>query len=133
MKAVKNKLVLKKSDYDLLIKYIFSRMSPMSAENKNAEQLYEELQEAEVHEDGDTMPAGVIRVNSVVVVQEETTGRHLKFRLVLPGSSNLSQERLSIYAPLGIALIGYREGQTVSWEMPSGKKVFHIKEVRNEG
>jgi regulator of nucleoside diphosphate kinase len=131
MNATKNKLVLKKSDYDLLIKYVFSRMSPMSAENKNAEQLYQELQNAEVHEDDDPMPGDVIQLNSTIVVQEDSTGRHLKFRLVLPGSSNLSQERLSLYAPLGIALIGYRAGQTVSWEMPSGKKVFHIREVVN--
>lgn len=132
MKAVTNKLTLVKADYDLLVKYVFSRMSPMSGENKNAEQLYEELKNAAIHPTASDIPTDVVRINSVVEVQEKTTGRQLKYKLVQPGEANLGQEKLSVFAPLGIALIGYRKGQKITWEMPSGEKVFYIKEVIND-
>lgn len=132
MKATKNKLILKKTDYDLLVKYIYSRMSPMSNENKNAEQLYEELRNAEIYDTDKDIPTDVVRINSLVEVEEQTTGRRIKFRLVTPGDANFRKERLSVFAPLGIALIGYRKGQKIAWEMPSGEKIFYIKEVVND-
>lgn len=131
MKAIKNKLILKKGDYDLLVKYIFSRMDTMSAESKNAEQLYKELEDAEIYDDEMNIPADVVCSNSIVEVEEQSTRRQLKFRLVLPGEGNLSKGKLSVFAPLGIALIGYRKGQRVSWDMPSGEKIFYIKDVIN--
>ncbi|WP_276503647.1 GreA/GreB family elongation factor [Terrimonas pollutisoli] len=132
MKAVKDKLILIKRDYDLLVKYIFSRMTPMSAENKNAEQLYKELEDAKIHENEKDIPLDVIRSNSLVEVEEESTGRKLKFRLVQPGHTNLTNGELSLFAPLGIALIGYRKGSKINWEMPAGDKTFHIKDVIND-
>ncbi|KIC93379.1 GreA/GreB family elongation factor [Flavihumibacter solisilvae] len=133
MDAQINKLILLKSDYDLLLKYIYSRMSPMSGESKHAEQLYDELNNAEIIEKEDRFPADVIRLNSNIEVIEEDTGRRIHFRLVLPTQANLSKGKLSVFAPLGIALIGYRKGQHVAWEMPAGKKVFYIADVTNEG
>lgn len=131
MKTVKNKLILKKADYDLLTKYIFSRMDSVSAESKNAEQLYLELENAKIYEDEIDMPDDVVCSNSMVEVEEQSTGRELKFRLVLPGESNINKGKLSVFAPLAIALIGYRKGQQVKWHMPSGEKVFYIKDVIN--
>ena len=133
MKSQKNKLVLLKRDYDLLLKYIFSRMSPMSGESKNAEQLYEELADAEILEKEEDFPANVIRLNSLVKVEEINTGRKMSFRLVMPAQANLSKGKLSVFAPLGVVLIGYRKGQQVSWEMPAGRKVFYIADVSNAG
>jgi len=133
MKTITNQLTLVKADYDLLVKYVYSRMSPLSAERKSAEQLYEELKNADVHATEEDFPSDVVRINSVVEVQEQTTGRSLKYRLVSPGEANLRKERLSVYTPLGIALIGYKKGQKIKWEMPSGEKVFYIKDVVNDG
>ncbi len=33
---------------------------------------------------------------------------------------------------MGTALLGFREGREVKWEVPSGKKTFTIVEVSNE-
>lgn len=132
MKTTKNKLILKKNDYNLLLKYVYTRMNPLSAENKNAEQLFEEIKRAEVYDQEEELPADVIRVNSWVEVEELDSKRLLKFRIVLPAQANLKKQQLSLFAPLSIALMGYRKGQQVSWNMPSGEKIFHIKKVSNE-
>lgn len=132
MKQVKNKLILLKQDYEILEKYIHSRMHPYSGESKNAEQLYKELEYADILEKQADVPSDVIRINSTVEVEEKKSGRRMKFRLVLPSQANLSKQRLSVFAPLGIALIGYRKGQQISWDMPAGKKNFFIRNVANE-
>lgn len=132
MEAINNKLILKKADYDLLVKFVFSSMSPMSADNKSAEQLYEELKNAEIYHAAGDIPNDVVRVNSVVDVFEETTGQGHKFRIVMPEEANLRKQKLSIFAPMGIALVGYRKGQKVHWQMPSGDRIFYIRDVIND-
>jgi len=128
----KNKLILLKQDYEILERYIHSRMHPLSGETKIAEQLYEELAGATILEKQEDVPADVIRIDSVVDVEEKKSGRRMKFRLVLPSLANIRQQKLSVFAPLGIALIGYRKGQLVNWEMPAGSKMFYIKDVAND-
>lgn len=131
MRKENHKLVLSKKDYDLLTRYVFSRMDPSSGESRNAEQLYNELLEATVYEEEAKLPDDVIRLHSFVRVEEQPSHRQMSFRLVMPEESNLKQGRLSIFAPLAIALIGYRRGQQIEWQMPSGKKTFTIKDVNN--
>lgn len=132
MKEIQERIILKKQDYDLLVKYIFSRLTPLSNDNRNAEQLYEELKNAVIVEGDGHIPEDVIRLNSLVEVEEKQTGRQLTFRIVLPSEANLAKQRLSVFAPLGIALMGYRKGQWVNWELPSGPKAFFVKNVSNQ-
>jgi regulator of nucleoside diphosphate kinase len=35
-------------------------------------------------------------------------------------------------APIGMALIGFRKGQKVKWQVPAGKKTFTIVDVIND-
>lgn len=132
MKALKRKLILLKSDYELLLTYTFSKLNPMSGDNRNAEQLYEELKQAEIHENAQDLPADVVRVNSIVEVEELETQRLQQFKIVVPARASQAAGSLSVFAPLSIALMGYRCGQHVSWQMASGKKKFVIKNVVNE-
>lgn len=132
MNTVNNKLVLKKSDYELLIKYVHTHLHPLSKEQKNAEQLFNELQAADVHEDKAHLPPTTVQLYSLVEVEEQGSRRKVKFKIVLPAEADLTQQRLSVFAPLSIAVMGYREGQRVNWEMPAGQKVFLIRKVKNE-
>jgi regulator of nucleoside diphosphate kinase len=132
MNTVHNKLVLKKSDYELLIKYVHTHLHPLSKEQKNAAQLFSELQAADVHDDKKHLPSATVQLYSMVEVEEQGSRRKIKFKIVLPSEANLAKQRLSVFAPLSIAVMGYREGQKVNWEMPAGQKVFLIRKVKNE-
>ena len=131
MNTINSNIILKKADYDMLVKYIYSRLTPLSSDNRNAEQLYEELKNAKVVE-SDEFPEDAIGLSSLVEVEEQLTGRKMRFTIVLPSEANLGKKRLSVFAPLGIALMGYRKGQIVHWEMPAGQKAFVIKNVFNK-
>jgi regulator of nucleoside diphosphate kinase len=132
MQENKDRIILQKRDYDLLVKYIFSNLTPLSTDNRNAEQLYEELKNAVILEGDGPLPHDVIRLHSKVEVVEKFSGRNFTFTIVLPSEANVGKRRLSVFAPLGVALMGYRKGQRVYWQMPSGDKEFFVKNVINQ-
>ena len=50
--------------------------------------------------------------------------------LVLPRESDAVAGRISVLAPLGTALLGFREGDEVEWLMPGGLRRLRIEDVR---
>lgn len=92
--------------------------------------LAEELKRAKVVKD-DKIGADVVRLNSFVQVQDQGNNNIMDFHIVLPSQANLNEKKISILAPLGIALIGFKKGQVVEWQMPAGKKSLKIVEVEN--
>jgi regulator of nucleoside diphosphate kinase len=48
---------------------------------------------------------------------------------VLPGQADVSRLRISVLAPIGAALLGYREGDQVEWPVPGGLRRLRIKRV----
>ena len=39
------------------------------------------------------------------------------------------EKGVSILAPIGTAIIGYREGDIIEWDVPGGLKRFRITEI----
>src|SRR5690554_1584343 len=92
--------------------------------------LAEELKRAKVVKDN-KIGADVVQLNSFVQVQDQGNNNIMDFHIVLPSQANLNEKKISILAPLGIALIGFKKGQVVEWQMPAGKKSLKIVEVEN--
>jgi regulator of nucleoside diphosphate kinase len=75
------------------------------------------------------IPADVVTMNSEVRVKDVDSGKEMTFRLVFPGEADYDRGKLSIMAPIGTALIGYRAGDTVRWTVPAGIRRLEILEV----
>jgi len=56
----------------------------------------------------------------------------MELMIVTPDRANIKEKKISIMAPIGTALIGFRQGQKVKWKVPSGNKMFTILEVSND-
>ncbi len=56
----------------------------------------------------------------------------MKVQIVLPEKSNIKDGKISILAPLGTALIGFSENDSVVWNMPAGEIQLRILSVSNE-
>jgi regulator of nucleoside diphosphate kinase len=56
----------------------------------------------------------------------------MELMLVTPDKADIKERKISIMAPIGTALIGFRQGQKVNWQVPAGKKTFTIMEVIND-
>jgi len=95
---------------------------------KNLMDLAEELERAEVI-NNENLPGDVITMNSTVRIQDLKTGDELVYTIVYPENANIEEKRISILAPIGTALIGYRVGDTIEWEVPAGKRYLKVKEI----
>lgn len=89
--------------------------------------LSQELKSAETVDEED-MPAEIVRLNSIVTISTPLN-KDKTFQLVLPEKSNIAENKLSILAPMGLALFGYAQGDSVLWEFPSGVNKINILKV----
>ena len=51
--------------------------------------------------------------------------------IVLPDKADIKERKISILSTIGTALIGFRQGENIRWQVPPGKKTFTILEVNN--
>jgi regulator of nucleoside diphosphate kinase len=51
------------------------------------------------------------------------------YSLVFPQEADASEGRISILAPVGTAMIGYRVGDVIEWEVPSGLRRLKVEDV----
>jgi regulator of nucleoside diphosphate kinase len=84
-----------------------------------AEQLATELDRAVVVP-RDELSADVVTMGSRVVFEDET-GRRRDAQLVYPWESAPSHGRISILAPVGVALLGLTVGQEIDWPLPNAR------------
>lgn len=131
MRKPNNELVLRTDDYRLLISYLNGGNAKTAFDARNAEALHAELKRAKLV-DKDDFPDDVVRINSTVWVKAEEMDDIMEFMLVTPDKANIKEKRVSVMAPIGTALIGFRKGQRVKWKVPAGEKTFTILEVINE-
>lgn len=71
----------------------------------------------------------VVTMNSDVVYEDSATGSRRQVRVVYPKDANPDRGWVSILAPLGSALLGLRVGQSIDWQLPSGKRELTVVEV----
>ena len=67
------------------------------------------------------MPNDVITMNSQVRLRDLDSGEEMIYTIVFPHEANIQKNKVSILAPVGVALLGYRLGDVVEWPMPGGK------------
>jgi regulator of nucleoside diphosphate kinase len=95
---------------------------------KTVKDLLQEIERAKViPENGQTLD--VVTMNSTVQVYDLDLQREYKYTIVYPEEADSSESRISILAPVGTALLGYRRGDVVEWEVPAGKRRLKIMEV----
>lgn len=91
-------------------------------------QLAEEMEKASVV-NPDQIPADVITLNSTARLIDQETNEEMIYTLVFPEDADVSQGRISILAPIGTAMLGYKTGDTFEWDTPGGKRVLRVKQV----
>lgn len=131
MEKTKNRLVLAKDDYEIIMSYIRRGLSTITFNRQDAEELEMELKKAKlVHKED--LPEDIVRLNSRVTIKEEKENKIIEITVVTPEKANIKRRLISIMSPIGTALIGFRKGQQVKWKVPAGKKTFTIMDVQNQ-
>lgn len=65
-----------------------------------------------------SMPAGIVGMGSCVRYIDHRNGNRHEIKIVYPGEEDVSLGRVSILSPIGTALLGRIEGQTIGGATP---------------
>ena len=91
-------------------------------------QLARELDHSEVVDSQD-IPNHIVTMNSKVKFRDLDTNEIYAYNLVYPSFANADKNKISILAPVGMALLGYGVGDVIEWPVPAGIRRFKIEEV----
>jgi regulator of nucleoside diphosphate kinase len=77
----------------------------------------------------ESVPRGIVTMNSRVRVRDLRLDETESYMLVYPEEADIGEGKLSVLAPLGIALLGARTGQVIKFEAPGGMRRLKIEKV----
>jgi regulator of nucleoside diphosphate kinase len=109
-----SQLLLTDQDYERLALLV------QHSESKSAAALDEELARAQVVPQKE-IPKDIVTMNSKIKFIDVNSDRESEITLVYPKDADVTKGQVSILAPVGIALIGLKKGQTIDWPMPNGQ------------
>lgn len=95
---------------------------------QNLRDLLTELDRAQVV-DEDAISQDVITMNTRFELRDLDTGFVAEYTLVYPGEADFTRGKISVLAPIGTALLGYRELDTIEWRVPAGIRRLRIESV----
>lgn len=76
------------------------------------------------------VPEDVVSVDSDVLLSDGRTGAVIHCSIVFPECAEAAEGRISVLAPLGVALLGHRPGERVSFDAPEGPRACEILNVQ---
>jgi regulator of nucleoside diphosphate kinase len=125
---MKHKIFITEQDMQRLTDLLASAERISSRDLEHLWLLRQELEDAEVVT-SEEIPADVVTMNSRVRIKDLDSGREAIYVLVFPRDADVAQGRISVLAPIGTAIIGYRAGDVIVWAVPAGQKRLKVQEV----
>ncbi len=123
-----NRIVVTRSDLERL-RAILGARNGSTRDREHFLDLRDELEQARVVSE-DEVTSDVVTLQSQVRVRDHETGVASDYTVVTPAQADVKSGHVSVLAPLGTALLGYREGDEVEWQMPGGFRRLRIERVR---
>lgn len=124
----KRKIFITKFDKKRLEDIIDDMVSSRQKDRLDLETLRAELKQANVVE-SQKIPPTVVTMNSKIQFRDLDSGEDTVVSLVFPIEANYDDGRLSVTSPIGTAMLGYAEGETIEWTVPAGKRRIKIEKV----
>jgi regulator of nucleoside diphosphate kinase len=124
----KSSLVITESDRARLNTLLASEFLRVISPVEYLDDLRLELAEARVvprHK----VPRNVVTMNSTVTLRDLETGERETYTLVYPDRADIANNRLSVLAPVGTAILGQRVGDELKWPVPAGWRRFTVQRV----
>ena len=90
--------------------------------------LESELERGKVVKSQD-IPSNVITMNSKIRLRNIEAQEEMIYQLVFPGDANADQGKISILAPIGTALLGYKVGDIIKWKVPAGLTKLEVEDI----
>jgi regulator of nucleoside diphosphate kinase len=122
-------IYITESDLDRLRKLIsVMSISDTDKTQEYLETLENELDQAEIVKP-QSVPEDVITMRSKARLLDIDSGKEVVYSLVFPNEADLEKGKISVLAPIGTAMIGYKVGDIIEWEVPAGLRRLRVEEV----
>ncbi|HSE37104.1 MAG TPA: nucleoside diphosphate kinase regulator [Blastocatellia bacterium] len=105
-----------------------ARDSGVDSNTPYMNKLEDELDRANIV-DPKEIPMDAITMRSKVRLKDLESRKEMIYSLVFPNEADVDEGRISVLAPVGTAMIGYRVGDIIEWEVPSGLRRLKVEEV----
>jgi regulator of nucleoside diphosphate kinase len=121
--------IVKQTDYTVIANLIESL--PYYQKTNEVRLMLDELENADIVAD-EEIKADVIQLYSWFEVEDTESQKIFRLCITLPNLADFKKKKISVFSPLAVALIGYRKGMNVEWQLPGGLKKLYIKSVMQE-
>ena len=126
--VAKRQIIVTRIDHDQLRKRCFSKIVGAFGDEPYLKALRGELNIAQIV-NPEEVPPDVVTMNSTVRLRDVRSNQTDTYTLVYPRHADIAEGNLSVLAPIGTAILGYRVGDLVQWRVPSGLVRFKIEEL----
>lgn len=127
MKTGLPEIVIGKRDYGCIENMVGGYAS--ARRPKVVDDLEREIARAIVVED-DRVPPRTVTMGARVRYRDADTGRERTATLSYPDRTHEAEDAVSLFTPVGVALLGLSEGQTIAYETPDGRvRTLTVSEV----
>jgi regulator of nucleoside diphosphate kinase len=124
---MKDRIYITHLDCERLRRLIAEHRAASAAEDEYVAMLERELDRAEVV-DPEAIDRDIVTMNSEVRLQDLDSGRSQRYKLVFPNQFRWDHS-ISVLAPVGTAMLGYRVGDVIEWPVPKGVRRLKVLEV----
>ena len=87
------------------------------------------LQECAVTADPTELARRIALGDRVRLISPHDPDDWYELELVLPRDTDIDADRISLFTPVGLALLGRRTGNRVAWEVPAGLREMTVASV----
>jgi regulator of nucleoside diphosphate kinase len=94
----------------------------------NVKLLERHLDDAEIIP-AESIGPHVVTMNSEVRVRDLDSPETMVFQVVFPRAADATAGKISVLAPLGMAVLGRRLGEHVTWEVPGGVRRLLVDRI----
>ena len=75
------------------------------------------------------LPDDIVSVDRKIKFKDNTTEEEIEIMLVGPKAAKVNKNKYSVLSEVGLAIVGYKTGDTIKWPTPNGSKEFKILDV----
>ncbi len=124
---MKNSITITNVDRDRLVRLMEDhRQEARDPATESIRKLDGELRKATIVAPQE-LPKEVVSMNTKALVR--LNGKEKEVSLVYPNDADWGNGKISIFSPIGTALLGYCEGDRIEWSVPSGTMEIEIQKV----
>lgn len=125
---IRRAIIITAEDHQQLESLVHSDAVRLVSGSDRLDELQAELSRAQIVPK-DQVPADVVTMNSTILLRDLDTNELDTYTLVYPDRADIANQQLSVLAPIGTAILGYRVGDELRWHVPAGWRRLRVEQV----